>query len=176
MSDDLVPFPPPPQGVYLVGFRLDPRAEGAQFYTLVSLEGDSERPITREGRILFFHNPQDAARALALAGPEFPRLSQPQAEVEMLCDLAHTLYVVHSLDEDEEGVLFDTIACLDDLLHAIEISVPAQYGKILAGLSRALDKGPKFAEWLTIQEIPRESVEDALLWCIGAVAVKGSWV
>ena len=49
MDSQLVAFPPKVlnQELYLIGFRLDPAAEGPQFYTLIGAEGESERPITR---------------------------------------------------------------------------------------------------------------------------------
>ena len=31
-------------------------------------------------------------------------------------------------------------------------------------------------EWLIEQGVDRERVEDALMWCVGAVAVKSSWI
>jgi len=37
-------------------------------FTLIGSEGESERPITAGGRILFFHTPQAAAQALAATG------------------------------------------------------------------------------------------------------------
>ncbi len=175
---DFVPFPPPepPEALYLVGFRLDPEIDGAQFYTLVALERDNERPLMADGRIVFFANSNDAKRALALGDDAIKRLGFPSGEVEMLCDLAHALYVANSEDSDSDGALMDAIACMDDLLRAIQISVPAEYMAALSGIAERLNETPEFGSWLKQQGLDRERIEDALLWCIGAVASKSRWL
>jgi hypothetical protein len=176
--NDFVPFPPPEpvEALYVVGFRLDPVTEGAQFYTLVALEGDDERPLMSDGRIVFFANPGDARRALALSDNGLQKLGPANEEVEMMCDLAQALFVANSQDVDSDGALMDAIACMDDLVRATRISVPAEYGKVLGATAARLSENPAFGPWLKQQGLDRERLEDALLWCIGAVTAKSRWV
>jgi len=176
--NDFVPFPPPEplEALYLVGFRLDPEIDGAQFYTLVALEGENERPLMANGRIVFFANRGDAKRALALGDDAIKRLGIPSGEVEMLCDLAQALYVANAENADSDGVLMDSIACMDDLLRAIQISVPAEYMATLSAIAARLGETPEFGSWIKEQGLDRERIEDALLWCIGAVASKSKFV
>ena len=49
MNSPLVTFPPKAlhKELYLIGFRMDPGAEGPQFYTLIGSEGEEERPISQ---------------------------------------------------------------------------------------------------------------------------------
>ncbi len=175
---DFVPFPPPPpvEGLYLVGFRLDPAHEGPQFYTLFALEGDNERPATASGRVLFFVDASSAAKALARSDNGLKKLGAAPAEVEMICDVAHALHLANAGSEDSDGVLMDTIACLDDLVRAARLNVPAEYMGVLSGLVERLQDNTNYGEWLEEQGIDRERLEDALIWCVGAVAVKSSWV
>jgi len=157
----------------LVGFRLDPRHDGAQFYTVLAVGGDNERPITVEGRIVFFTRVELAAKALALDA-DLARLGVPPQEMETFCDIAQTLHLVNSQDADPEGVILECLLIFDDLVRATRLHMPDIYQGLLTELAASL------AERTTLRRIfrkhkLREQVEDALLWCIGAVAAK-SWM
>jgi hypothetical protein len=175
---DFVPFPPPPpvEGLYLVGFRLDPSAEGPQFYTLFVLEGDNERPSTEDGRVLFFTDPENAAKVLDRSDASMRALGAVPTELEMLCDVADALHIANAAESDPDGTLLDCIACLDDLVRAAQINAPAEYMGVLSALSERLMEDPTFGPWIVEQGIDRERIEDALMWCVGAVAVKSRWV
>lgn len=178
VSSDFVPFPPkePTEGLYLVGFRLDPGAETAQFYTLFVLESDNDRPLVQENRVLFFTDPARAHAALQLSDNDMARLGAAPKEVEILCDIAQALYIANAQDEDTDGVLLETIALLDDLIRAAQINVPAIYMATLSALSERLSTSPEFATMLAKAGVDRETIEDAIMWCVGAVAVKSRWV
>ncbi len=178
MSSDFVPFPPPPpvEALYLVGFRIDPEAEGPQFYTLFVLESENDRPLVANGRVVFFAEPGRAAEALQLAENDMSRLAPAPKELEILCDVAEALHIANAQDADTDGVLLETIALFDDLIRAISINVPAQYMSVLSALSERLSSSPEFATMLAETGLDRETIEDALMWCVGAVAVKSRWV
>jgi len=176
MSSNFVSFPPAKPELFLVGFRLDPSVEDAQFYTLVMLQDGEEKPLLVDGRLVFFRRLDAAARALAQAPEEFRNAQTPPADMELLCDLAQALYVINTQESDEEGVLLDCIACLDTLVRATGLSVPLEYGRTLATLSGHLEKSGELTQWLASGELRREQVEDALLWCIGAIACKSRWL
>ncbi len=178
MSSDFVPFPPPEpiEAVYLVGFRLDPGAEGPQFYTLFVLESENDRPLAREGRILFFTDRRRAAAAVGLADNDFARFHAIPDELEILCDVAQALYIANAESEDKDGVLLECIALFDDLIRAAQINVPAQYMAALSAVSERLATTPEFASMLAETGLDRETLEDALMWCVGAVTVKSTIV
>ena len=50
----------------LIGFRVDAGHDGPQFYTVLAVGSDNERPLSSDGRIVFFVHPELAAKALAL--------------------------------------------------------------------------------------------------------------
>lgn len=178
MSSDFVPFPPPPptEALYLVGFRLDPGADGPQFYTLFVLESENDRPLVSNDRVVFFASPDQSEAALRLSTNDMARLGPPPREVEIFCDIAEALHIANSQDEDSDGVLLETIAVFDDLIRAIQINVPAQYMAVLSAISERLSVGPEFATMFSETGIDRETVEDAIMWCVGAVAVKSTLV
>jgi hypothetical protein len=178
MDSQMVAFPPKAlsQELYLIGFRLDPSAEGPQFYTLIGSEGESERPITRGGRVLFFRRPADALRALMASDNGFRDVRPAPTELELLCDIGQALYVANEEKEDGDGLLFELIAVFDDLLRAVQLNVPAEYAAVLGAVAARLGESREFASFLAESGMSREKLEDALLWCVGAVAAKSSWV
>ena len=97
MQTPLVIFPPktPSKELYLIGFRLDPAAEGPQFYTLIGSEGENESPITLGDRILFFRQPSDASQALGASDNGFSDVRPVPGELELLCDISEALYVAN---------------------------------------------------------------------------------
>jgi hypothetical protein len=178
MDNQMVEFPPKPlnRELYLIGFRVDPGAEGPQFYTLIGDEGESERPITKGGRLLLFHRPMDGLKALMASDNGFSDVRPVPAELELLCDISGALYVANAESVDAEGALFELIAVLDDLLRAVKMNVPAEYITVLSAVAERLAENPEFASLLEKRKLSREKLEDALMWCVGAVAVKSSWV
>jgi hypothetical protein len=178
MESELITFPPKPldRELYLIGFRLDPAAEGPQFYTLIGDEGESERPITRGGRLLLFRRPADGLKALMASDNGFADVRPVPTELEMLCDVSGALYVANAEAADSDGVLFEMIAVFDDLLRAVKLNVPPEHTAVLAAVAERLVEAPEFASLLEKRKLSREKLEDALMWCVGAVAVKSSWV
>jgi hypothetical protein len=174
----MVEFPPKPlnRELYLIGFRMDPNAEGPQFYTLIGDEGESERPITKGGRVLLFRRPPDGLKALMESDNGFSDVRPVPTELELMCDISGALYVANAENEDAEGVLFELIAVLDDLLRAVKLNVPAEFTAVLSAVAERLAENPEFASLLEKRKLSREKLEDALMWCVGAVAVKSSWV
>lgn len=178
MDSPLVTFPPkaPSRELYLIGFRMDPGAEGPQFYTLMGSEDGNQRPITRDGRVLLFRRPGDALKALFASDNGFGEVRPVPTELELLCDIGEALHVANQETEDGDGLLFELIAVFDDLLRAVKLNVPAEYTAVLAAVAGRLGESTEFASFLTENGLKRETLEDALLWCVGAVAVKSSWV
>src|SRR5271165_3054313 len=109
--------PHPHEELVLVGFRVDASHDGPQFYTLLAVGGENERPMTADGRILFFTRPQLAAQALQ-RDASLARLGPAPQELETFCDVAEALYRVNSQDKDPDGVILDCLLVLDDLVRA----------------------------------------------------------
>jgi hypothetical protein len=183
---DFVPFPAPrqPHELCLIGLRLDPTTEGPQLFALIEQSEVGSRTIMANGQILLFSSPALAARALQLAdkaiagGPQgtvATSLPIPK-QMDVLCDVAQSLFLVNSQTDDSDGVLLDCIACLDDLLRATELNVPANYIAVLNTLAERLERNSEFGGFLAEQGIDRETVEDAIMWCIGAIEVKSTWI
>jgi hypothetical protein len=154
----------------LVGFRVDASHDGPQFYTLLVVGAENERPLVADGRIVFFGRPELAAKALALDA-SLARLGPPPEELETFCDVAEALYRVNSQNADPEGVILDCLLVFDDLVRATKLHMPDRYQGILTELAARLTEGAQLRHIFTNNAL-REHVEDALLWCVGAVTVK----
>lgn len=178
MDNQFVSFPPKPvnRELYLIGFRLDPGVEGPQFYSLIGVENGNERPITCGDRILFFRTPELAQKALEASDNGFSDVRPLPTELELLCEISEALYFANAEKADTDGVLFEMIAVFDDLLRAVKLSVPEEYAAVLGAMGARLQDNPEFASFLEESGLSREKLEDALMWCVGAVTVKSSWI
>jgi hypothetical protein len=58
----------------------------------------------------------------------------------------------------------------------VKLSVPPEYSAVLSAAAEGLGEDPELAAFLDGTDMTREKLEDALLWCIGAVTAKSSWV
>src|SRR5579862_169835 len=154
----------------LVGFRLDPRHDSAQFYTLLAEGGENERPLTADGALIFFSRPELAGKALALDS-ELSKLGPPPPEMDTFCDIAQTLHLVNAQDADPEGVILECLLVFDDLVRATRLHMPDRYQGLLTELAARLTERTPLRAIFRSHAL-REHVEDALLWCIGAMAAK----
>ena len=159
-----------PEELAMAGFRIDHTHDGPQFYTLLAVGGDNERPLTADGRIIFFARTTLVHKALAM-DKSLAVLGNPPRDVETMCDVAQTLYLVNSQDEDPDGVVLDCLLIFDDLVRATQISMPERYQGILTELAARLTEGQSLKKVFTNDAL-RQHVEDALLWCVGAVTMK----
>ncbi len=174
MTDLPILQKPATEDLYLVGFRIDPSAEGPQFYTLFAFGGENERPITTVGdRVVFFSRPELAQSALDIGDPTMQALGAPPEDLDMLCDVAQALYLVNSESSDAERIILDCLEVLDDLVRATRLSMPPPFQQALSELTEHLTRTHNYGEFLR-DSGTRERLEDALLWCVGAVTMKSS--
>lgn len=158
----------------LVGFRLDGQHDGPQLYTLLAVGGENERPIMAGERLVFFTRLDLAAKALAL-DQALAKLGPPPQELETFCDVAEALHLVNSQNDDHEGVILDCLLIFDDLVRATHLHMPDRYQALLTELAARLTERDSLRKIFTSYSL-REHVEDALLWCIGAVAAKSRMI
>lgn len=154
----------------LVGFRVDASHDGPQFYTLLAVGGRNERPLVAGGRIIFFSHPDLAGKVLTL-DESLSRLGPVPHEIETYCDLAEALYLVNSQNADPNRIILDCLLVLDDLVRASQLNMPERYQSILTELAARLTEGNELGRIFSNDSL-RQHVEDALLWCVGAIAVK----
>jgi hypothetical protein len=154
----------------LVGFRVDGQHEGPQLYTLLAVGGDNERPIVTGGRVVFFTRPELAGTAIALDN-SLKGLSPIPSEMETFCDVAEALHLINSQDVDPDGLVLECLLIFDDLVRATKLHMPDRYQGLLTELAARLTERDSLRKIFSSPQL-REHVEDALLWCVGAIAAK----
>jgi hypothetical protein len=164
----------PQEELILVGFRVDGQHEGPQFYTLLAVGGENERPITAEGRLVFFTRLELGMKALALDST-MANLGPPPTQIETFCDVAEAFYLVNSQNADLDGIVLDCLLIFDDLVRATKLHMPDRYQGLLTELAARLTERTLLRDIFTNQSL-REHVEDALLWCVGAVTAKARMI
>jgi hypothetical protein len=78
---------------------------------------------------------------------------------------------VNSQNADPDGVILECLLVFDDLVRTTKLHMPDRYQGLLTELAGRLTEGKQLREIFTSHSL-REHVEDALLWCIGAIIVK----
>jgi hypothetical protein len=154
----------------LLGVRVDAQHEGPQLYTLLAVGGENERPLVADGRVLFFSHPDLAEKALAL-DTTFAKLGPLPNDIESFCDVAEALHLINSQNADPDGVVLDCLLIFDDLVRATRLHMPDRYQGLLTELAARLTEGTPLGKVFSNRAL-REHVEDALLWCVGAITVK----
>ncbi len=127
----------PHEELILIALRLDAQHDGPELYTLLSVGGTDERPISADGRLLFFTRRELAAKALVL-DPTLASLAPPPQEIETFCDVAEALHLVNSQNDDPDGVILDCLLIFDDLVRATHLHMPDRYQGILTELAARL--------------------------------------
>ena len=164
----------PQEELVLVGFRVDGQHDGPQFYTVLAVGGDNERPITADGRLVFFTRLELGAKALAL-NSTMAKLGPPPQEIETFCDVAEAFHLVNSQNADPDGVVLDCLLVFDDLVRATKLHMPDRYQGLLTELAARLTERAQLRDIFSSHSL-REHIEDDLLWCVGAVTIKARMV
>lgn len=148
-------------------------------YTLYFLnDGEEEtivktdRPIVHDDLIVFFTNPELAHSALNLAEPEMANLNINFKEVSLVCNILYILHMIHHKDIDDSGRIINSLNVIFDLVKATQISMPVQYKEALYSFADHLTFNKEYASFFTENNIGRNFMEDAVLWCVGTVVCK----
>ena len=157
--------------LWLFGFRLDPETEVPNLYTLI-VYGEQEPPLVAGGQLVFFTRPQLAINALQLCDIDVSELGRPPTEIDAICDIAETLYLLDAEDIDESGIMLN---CLNALLNLVKVTLtpmPTEYKRVLYALADYLNIDEEFASFLAEEDIQRSEIVNAILWCVGAITAK----
>lgn len=163
---------PADETLSLIGFRVDPDRDHPDVYTLFVI-GDKDEPLMSGGYILFFSNPELVDKALKLSdNNNTKQLGPPPQDVDLICDAAKSLYLIECEDIDQSATIINFLNILFDLVKATQLAIPEDYKRVLYGFADHLTFDVEFLTFLVQQNISRDMMRDAILWCIGAVVSK----
>ena len=161
----------PEKLLWLFGFRIDPETETPNLYTLI-VYGEQEPPLVAGGQLVFFTRPELAINALQLCDINISKLGRPPTQIDSICDIAETLYLLDAEDIDESGIMLNCLNALLNLVNATLTPMPTEYKQVLYALADNLNIDQEFASFLAEEDIQRSEIVNAILWCVGAITAK----
>jgi len=159
--------------LYLVGVRLNATRPGPELYTLLllhegSIPGD-DRPLTRDGAILWFSKPELAARALLLGDEPFREAQPFLDEVAIVYDIAHAISLIAHADQDDGAVIVNCLNILLDAVSATGFPLLSAHRTVLSALADHTTFSKEIGEFLNDPSHDRAAVLDAITWAVGAI-------
>lgn len=156
----------------LLAIGLDPDNTKPELYGLI-YSGEIDVPLMVDGRIVFFTDP---ARALELIQQHGAALIADEVDVAkpfFWCDVAQALYFLSSGGMDTQASVLGAVNALLDLVKASGATMDDRRRRALYSIADYCTFSKDLTKYLE-EEGDYSSAEliDAVLWCIGAVAVK----
>lgn len=161
--------------IWLIGFSINPDTEYPDLYTLF-FPGETDEPLVVEDYIIFFSKPELAAKALKLSAKKEQFLDALPQEVDMVCEIADTLYKVNHQDIDPDATIINCLNILLDLVKAIKLPIPEEYKRVLYTLADHLTFNREISTFYTNEQVSKLEVTNAILWCLGAILSKSKLV
>ncbi|MBE9114757.1 hypothetical protein IQ249_02490 [Lusitaniella coriacea LEGE 07157] len=159
------------ENMYLIGFRINPENEEPEAYTIL-LFGETNRPILINDYIVFFSKPEFARFAVESSEPSLMEYLSVPKDVELVVDIAQTLYLINSEDIDLDSTILDFLNIFVDLIQPFDSSMPKSYKTQLSALAAHLTFEREFASFLLQENIERSLITNAVLWLIGKIIAK----
>lgn len=152
----------------LVSVRLSAESSAPECYFLLH-EAEHDTPLMNEGRIIFVTHPTQSMSLIQAFGSQ---LSADEFDVDQplfCCDIANALYVLTSLEEDDNGTVVDTLNLLLDLTKDSPVPMPLEYKTIISDLADHFTFSCNSASFFAEETRKPEIAINAILWCIGSV-------
>jgi hypothetical protein len=166
--------------VYLVGFRVQADNPGPELYSLVlyyeAARGDKNRPLTVNGRIVFFRDPRDATKVLLMGDPAFRKYREVPPVVDYVYDVRDVVDLVRTENNDSKGRIVDFINELFDFVDATGFIMPAAERQLLGDFANHLTFHREYGEFLDHEPSRRSRILDVILWSLGAILARSSLV
>jgi hypothetical protein len=163
------------EGLSLVGFRINPVGRAPDLYTIIVYNG-KDSPITIDRQIAFISRPEHATKLYKLFNKRLKALGPAPTEVDLVCDIPATLNIIRRKNRDGKATILNCLNTMFDLLAAVKVQMPGECKSLLYNLADHLTFNREFGDFITEQNISRESITYAILWCVGALAVNAKIV
>jgi hypothetical protein len=159
--------------IYLVGFQIGSEPSETVTYTLMLYyevaRNDQNRPLTHDGRIVFFQRPNQANEALSLGDAAFRKYGKAPAEISAVYDVHEALQLVRTGTCDDNATIVNLLNELFDLVSATPVSLPNAYRDAQAALADHATFSRDLGEYFGDGPDRRALALDAMHWSIGVV-------
>jgi hypothetical protein len=136
----------------------------SKVYTIL-ISGDVDRPLSHEGRIVFFHQKSELVEAKSLLSGAEARLLKNATSPIQICDVKLAIDTL-SEGQDDNQLLLHSINFLLDCVNFIGKRVPSLHEDRLFDLADALSFHPRIPKKFGNQ---KAQIRQSLLWCQFAV-------
>jgi hypothetical protein len=155
--------------IWITGFRIDPDRENYDVLTVI-FSGDTDRPLTIDGYIVFFNKIDVLSKFLEISAPEvLQNLDISEFEV---VDIATALYLINKEKIDNSSVIVDSINIIIDLVKAARYPIPDEYKLVLYKTADYFTFSKEISTFFETSNITRIQLLDIITWCVGVIVVK----
>jgi hypothetical protein len=160
----------------LLAIALDPDCPRPELYGLI-FEAEKDRPLLVNGRIALFSDPQRARELLDRYAGELVADCVDIDKPFFWCDVAQALHYLSAGGFDERASVLDAVNALLDLVRATSTPLGDRRRAALYDIANHCTMSKDLTKYLE-EEGDYSSAElvDAVLWCVGVVAVHSTIV
>lgn len=156
----------------LLAVGLDPDKPMPELYGLI-YEGEADVPLMVDGRVGFFTDPARARALIEWYGAPLVADKIDVAKPFFWCDIAQTLHFLSAGGTDTEASVLGAVNLLLDLVKAIGAKMDDRRRRALYAIADYCTMSKDITKYLEEEgDYSSRELIDAVLWCVGAVAVK----
>lgn len=155
--------------LYIVGFRLGPDSDGAPEVYAVCVGDD--RPVSADGRIVWFTTIGLAAQAVGLDDDPRVRSLAVPSELHGMYDVALALRRLADETTDPDATIINVLNLLLDFLAATPVAWIPEIGSLLHPLADRLTFHREFGTFIDQSDSGRIAILDAVRWAVGAIVL-----
>lgn len=154
----------------LLAIGLDPEHAGPELYGLV-YEGATDAPLMVGDRIALFTDRGRARELLAAHGARAADVVDVDGPF-FVCDVAQTLHLLSAGGRDVRGAVVKTVNVLLDLVAATGVAMDGRRRAALGAIADYCTTHDDVTRYLEEDgDYASRELVDAVLWCVGVVAV-----
>jgi hypothetical protein len=157
--------------ISLIGFRIHSDSETPEFYTLFTY-GEVDAALRVDKDLAFFTVLEQKQQAFELFSEEIKQNFSVPDEVDLVADVTATLNLFENKTSDDSAVILNCLNTIFDLLQSADIQLSDERKNLLWKFADHLTFEKGFGQYLTSNSIGRESITDALSWCIGVIVTR----
>jgi hypothetical protein len=156
----------------LLAIGLDPDRTGPDLYGLIR-EGDPDAPLMVDGRIALFTDPARAPELIRQHGGAGAADPMEVGKPTLWCDVAQALHHLSAGGIDATASVVDAVNVLLDLVRASGARIVDARRRALHSIVDYCTTSKDLTKYLEeVGDHSSRELVDAVLWCVGAVAVK----
>lgn len=152
---------------YVIGLRVDPETEEANFYVVLMYSGDKSIPLLVDNQLAIFQRLSSVATAISKV--DATKSEDDFESLEYGLDFAEALYLFQSEAIDSSATILNLMNLLSDIFDGLRVRVPSEYKDVLNALANHLTFEREFGTFIEQSHITRERCINGTLWCLGAV-------